>query len=372
MLHIIKNLDLDWHLNLAVFFLLAFGLVAIYSLSINDSSSGINNFYKQLIFLAISLFFYLFFAFFDYRNWKKYSSIFYFLGLILLILVLWVGKNIRGTSGWFDLGFFSLQPAELFKVFAIIILAKYFSKNATSILKLKDALLSFVYIAIPVFLIIKQPDFGSALVVLAIWFGMLFVSNINRGVFLGLLVFFIFLSLASWQFVLEDYQKNRIEAFINPQSDPLGSGYNVIQSTVAIGSGGMKGKGLGHGSQSQLNFLPEKHNDFIFAAIAEESGFIGALFIISVFSFLFIRFLYIAKASRDLFGHLLITGVITMFFFQILINIGMNLGMMPVAGLSLPFVSYGGSFLLVSMICLGLVQNIWKKRKKEIVSFDYD
>jgi rod shape determining protein RodA len=224
--------------------------------------------------------------------------------------------------------------------------------------------ISFVYVIIPFFFILKQPDFGSATVILVIWVGMLFISNLDKKFFIAILSVLLIFSFVGWKFILKDYQKTRIENFLNPQNDPLGAGYNVIQSTVAVGSGGLKGKGMGQGSQSQLNFLPEKHNDFIFAAIAEENGFIGTSMIIMAFIFLFFRLHFIALNSKDLFGQLIINGLMIMFFFHILINIGMNIGLMPVAGLSLPFLSYGGSFLVVSMSGLGLAQSIWKRRRK--------
>jgi len=368
MFHISKKTGLDWYLNFIVIFLLTFSLITIYSLSLNDHASGLNNFHKQAIFLGISLVFYLFFAFYDYRLWKKYGGFLYFSGTILLLGVLWFGKNIRGTSGWFDLGFFNLQPAEIFKIFIILALAKYFSKSSSEKITLKSVAISFIYIIIPFFFILKQPDLGSAAVILVIWVGMLFVSNLDKKFFIAILSILLVFSFAGWKFALKDYQKTRIENFLNPQNDPLGAGYNVIQSTVAVGSGGFKGKGMGQGSQSQLNFLPEKHNDFIFAAIAEENGFIGASMIIMAFIFLFFRLYVIALNSKDLFGQLIISGLMIMFFFHILINIGMNLGMMPVAGLSLPFLSYGGSFLVVSMSGLGLAQSVWKRRRKDELS----
>ncbi|MDD3607412.1 MAG: rod shape-determining protein RodA [Candidatus Moranbacteria bacterium] len=364
MFHILKKTGLDWYLNFIVIFLLTFSLITIYSLSLNEQSAGLNNFHKQTIFLVISLFFYLFFSFYDYRLWKKYSGFLYFFGTILLLSVLWFGKSIRGTSGWFDLGFFNLQPTEIFKIFIILALAKHFSKNSSEKITFKSMAISFVYVIIPFFFILKQPDFGSATVILVIWVGMLFISNLDKKFFIAILSVLLVFSFVGWKFILKDYQKTRIENFLNPQNDPLGAGYNVIQSTVAVGSGGLKGKGMGQGSQSQLNFLPEKHNDFIFAAIAEENGFIGTSMIIMAFIFLFFRLHFIALNSKDLFGQLIINGLMIMFFFHILINIGMNIGLMPVAGLSLPFLSYGGSFLVVSMSGLGLAQSIWKRRRK--------
>lgn len=359
----IKKIGFEWFSILAILFLITSSLVTIYSLSLSDENS-LNIFHKQIIFFVLSLPFFIFFSFYDYRNWKLYSGIFYIASLVLLTLVLLIGKNIRGTSSWFDLGFFNFQPVEIVKIFVIIILAKYFSKNIKSITGFKDIFLSFLYIMIPVFLTIRQPDFGSAAVILVIWFGMLMMTNINKKTIAAILVMIAACSFVGWNFLLKDYQKERVEVFLDPQKDALGSGYNIIQSMVAVGSGGIKGKGLGYGSQSQLNFLPEKHNDFIFAVIAEENGFLGALIIVLIYGFLFYRMGIIAKESKDYFGWFLTNGIIIMFFFQVLINIGMNIGIIPIAGISLPFLSYGGSFIVVSMIALGIVQNIWKNRKK--------
>jgi len=364
-LHRIKKYsDFDWVFLAALFFLLLFGLLAIFSTSIEGEKGWPSNFHKQLIFILIGLMAFWWAAAVDYRSWKNYSGVLYFSGIVLLVLVLIFGKTIRGTAGWFSLGFFNIQPVELMKVFLIISLSKYFSRNYTGQVELEKFIRSFIYIAIPVFLAILQPDFGSAMVMVVIWLGLLLFSGMKlkyfAAIFLALGVTFLF----SWNTFLKDYQKERVLTFINPQHDPLGSGYNVIQSLVAVGSGGIMGKGLGQGSQGQLNFLPEKHTDFIFASIAEETGLVGASIILSLFGVLFFRLHRTFHQSKDIFGKMLVGGVATMFFFHILVNIGMNLGIMPVAGLSLPFLSYGGSFVITCLFLAGLIQSIWRRRKK--------
>ncbi len=363
-MNIIKKIDFEWFSFLAILFLITSSLVTIYSLSLSGDEGGLSIFHKQLIFFGVSLPFFIFFSFFDHKNLKFYSGLLYIISLILLTLVLFWGKSVRGTSGWFDLGFLNFQPVEVVKIFVIIILAKYFSKRIKEVTTFKQIIVSLFYISIPVFLTIQQPDFGSAVVILVIWLGMLMLTNINKKTIALILLFLAAFSFLNWNFFLKDYQKERIKIFFNPQADALGSGYNIIQSMVAVGSGGIKGKGLGYGSQSQLNFLPEKHNDFIFAVIAEENGFWGALIIIFIYGFLFYRMGIIARESRNYFGWFLANGIIIMFFFHTVINIGMNIGVVPIAGLSLPFLSYGGSFILISMIAFGIVQNIWKNRKK--------
>jgi rod shape determining protein RodA len=346
-----------------MFFLLASGLVAIFSISSNVDHVGFSNFEKQLVFLVIGLATFFFFSYSDYRIWTSYSGIFYIVGILLLLVVLFLGRTVRGTSGWFNLGFFNIQPVELMKLFLIILLAKYFSKNDSLLLNPKQIAISFIYVLIPVLLAIKQPDMGSAVVMLAIWSGMFFLAGTRKKYLFGILGGALVVLFLSWNLILKDYQRQRVQAFLNPEADPLGSGYNVIQSTVAVGSGGIGGKGLGYGSQSQLNFLPEKHTDFIYATIAEESGLIGAGFVLGLFWLLLYRMKKTMDIARDNFGRLLVWGVLVMLFFQLFINVGMNLGVMPVAGLSLPFLSYGGSFLLIVMATMGMVQNVWRKSR---------
>lgn len=361
-----KYLNFDWYLLIAVIFLLTFGMSAIYSLSLANEGEGINNFMKQGIFLGIGLLFFLFFSFVDYRIWKNYSNFLYLLGIVLLLVVLYFGEVIHGTSGWFSFGFFNFQPVEIMKVFMILFLANYFSKHfSASNIGIKQIVVSFLYTFIPVFLVVKQPDLASSMVLIVIWLGMLFLAGVKKKYVLAMFFLGIIISLLSWNLFFKDYQKERIQVFINAQEDPQGSGYNVIQSMVAIGSGGTTGKGLGYGSQSQLNFLPERHTDFIFAAIAEENGALGVFILVTLFGVFFYRLKKIADSARDNFGQLIVGGVLVMFFFQIVVNVGMNLGIMPVAGISLPFVSYGGSYLMTSMICLGLVQSVWIRRQKD-------
>lgn len=362
---VLKYLDYDWVATLSVVFLVAFGLVSIYILSLSNDANDSQNFEKQLIFLAIALVFFVILSQLDYRIWKSYSALVYLLGVILLILVLLFGKEIRGTSGWFSLGFFNFQPVELMKLFLVISLANYFSRQHSLGIHLKNVLVSFFYVLIPVVLAAWQPDMGSAMVMFVIWFCMLFLAGLEKKYIFALLAIVILIPIFSWNIVLKEYQKERIVAFVDPGKDPLGSGYNVIQSMVAVGSGGIWGKGLGHGSQSRLNFLPEKHTDFIFATIAEESGLVGSLILIGLFILLFFRLKITAEHSRDGFGRLIVGGIMAVIIFQVFVNVGMNVGIMPIAGLSLPFISYGGSFLIVAMSAFGLAQSVWKRRKKE-------
>ena len=280
-----QRFNFDGSLFLVTGLLLVFGMSAIYSIAWPlAGAEGENIFLKQIYFLMIGAFFLVVLSFSDYHLFSSYSGLFYLLGNLFLLLVLFFGQEIRGTTGWFNLGFFNFQPAEAMKFFLIVSLANFFSqKGRAEGINFKIILISFAYLCLPLFLILAQPDFGSAVALLAIWLGMVFLAgaswkNLGILILVGLL-----LAATGWSFFLKDYQKKRLENFFDPQQDALGSGYNVIQSTVAIGSGGIRGKGIGYGSQSQLNFLPEKHTDFIFAVIAESGGLFGSGFLIFLF-----------------------------------------------------------------------------------------
>lgn len=349
---------IDWPLFASVILLLALGLSAIYSVSYSGSDALPAVFYKQAVFAVVGVFLMLFLALFDYRAVKKYTAILFFLGIgALLVLLVW--KNpIRGASSWIKFGFLGFEVAEGIKLILIIILAKYLSKNIRELDKWRHVLISGFYAGIFIFLIMLQPDAGSAIIITAIWFGMIVAAGIGYRRLLYLLSFFTIAAVLSWFFVLVPYQKHRIADFINPGSDPLGSGYNVNQSIIAVGSGGLFGRGMGAGSQSQLKFIPEAHTDFIFAVFAEEWGLAGVIFLILIFWVFFWRLLLIALKARDNFGRMISLGFIIMVLGQVVINIGMNMGILPVTGIPLPFISYGGSSILMIMIILGIIQSI--------------
>jgi rod shape determining protein RodA len=358
-------LKLDWIVIAAVALLLGLGLVALYSVSFTAGSFNAGNFYKQIIAIGIGLVLLIFFAFYDYRAFNSYSTKLYLFLLVVLAALCFLGTDVRGTRGWIDFGKINFQPVEAAKLIMIIFLASFLAKKKSHLSVLVRILTSIVLVFIPFFLIMKQPDFGSAAIIVGIWISILLVSGIDKK---NLLIFFLIglVALGSSWFFLKDYQKNRLRNVLNPYSDPRGSGYNVIQSMVAVGSGGTTGKGLGHGSQSQLNFLPEKHTDFIFAVIAEEMGFAGVVFIFALFTVLFYRLKETARLARDNFGYLLIVGIITMLFLQILVNIGMNVGVAPIAGVPLPFLSYGGSSIVVVLAAIGVTQSIYMRKLKAL------
>jgi rod shape determining protein RodA len=362
----LKNLfKLDWMVVASVFLLVAIGLTALYSVSTVDNSLNLGDFKKQVVALFLGIMLAVFFAFFDYRVLSAYSTKLYFGALALLGLVFVFGLRVRGATAWINLGAFNIEPVEIVKFIMIIFLASFLSKKKTELSIFWRIIGSIVLVSVPVFLIMKQPDFGSASVIVGIWGGMLLASGVNKKSIFVLLLVGIIGATSGW-FLLKNYQKERIINFIEPTNDPLGTGYNVIQSTVAVGSGGLFGKGLGHGSQSQLNFLPEKHTDFIFAVIAEELGLFGALLVLGLYVFLLYRLRETARLARDNFGYLLSVGVVIMLFVQVLINVGMNIGVVPVAGVPLPILSYGGSSLVVVLASVGLVQSVYMRRIKTL------
>lgn len=360
-----KFLKLDWILLISVIFLLLFSLLSLFSISFEDNGINLINFKKQLISILIGIFLMIFFAIYDYRSFGYFSTKLYFITIGILILVIIFGKTMRGTTGWIELGSFNIQPVELAKVVMIIFLASFFSKKRSQLSIVMRIIASVILVLIPVYLILKQPDFGSSMVIVACWAVMLFLSGITRKNLLILAAIGLLVAFSSWMF-LKDYQKDRLVNFVNPYDDPRGSGYNVIQSMIAVGSGGVFGKGLGHGSQSQLNFLPEKHTDFIFAVIAEELGFLGSMLVFAIFATMIYRIKEIGRMASDNFGYLFCSGAVAVIFFQLFVNIGMNIGIMPVAGVPLPFLSYGGSSMIAMLSVIGIVESIYLHRIKSL------
>lgn len=356
-------LKLDWILLVSVFLLLGIGLLSLYSISsANQEEETLSVFARQCIFAVAGIVIMSFFIFFDYHYLRSYSKAIYFMALSLLVLVLLWGSTVRGTVGWIGIGTFHIQPVEIAKLALVIFLASFISQKKMELGEVRRLIVSLILAGIMVILVLRQPDLGSAAILGGIWLGLVTICGIKKKLFIIVAAGIIILAFASWAH-LADYQKARIVSFIQPESDPQGSGYNVIQSKIAIGSGGITGKGIGHGSQSQLNFIPERHNDFIFAVIAEEWGLLGALLVIFLFIVIFYRARIIACRASDNFGYLLAAGIMVFYFLQVIINIGMNVGIVPVAGISLPFLSYGGSFLIISLAALGILLNVGAKRE---------
>ncbi len=335
---------------------MAIGLLAIYSVSFENP--GFNNFKRQVLFVILALIIFGIITRINYGIWENYAGVFYFLGIVLMVLVLFFGEAKHGTVGWLGGFNYHLQPVEIIKVAFILIVARYFSKLKPTDKRLRHIFISGAYCLLPVFLALRQPDFGSAAVIVGIWLIILLIWGIKKRQAIFLVIGAFFISLLSWLILLQPYQKERVYTFLNPGSDPSKSGYHVIQSITAIGSGGIYGKGLGYGSQSQLHFLPEAHTDFIYSVIGEELGFIGVAILLMGFAFLFWGIYRIARKSIDNFGRFIVAGALGLFFIQFAVNIGMNIGIFPITGLPLPFVSYGGSSLLTGLFLLGIVFNI--------------
>ncbi|HNU95949.1 MAG TPA: rod shape-determining protein RodA [Candidatus Magasanikbacteria bacterium] len=351
----------DWLLFLAVFFLIAFGLMAIYSVDLS-SGSELVYFKKQVIalFLGMSVLFIA--SVLQYTFFKSYARWIYYFSVTLLLAVLFLGQNIRGTTGWFNFAGFSFQPVELAKVGLILMLAYVISNFGRQFDKPKFFFFTFILALVPIFLVMNQPDLGSAVLLGSIWFALMLLTGARKSLIFGFVLFFIALAVFSWFFLFKDYQKDRILTFIDPAHDPLGSGYNVTQSIIAVGSGNLFGRGLGFGSQSQLRFLPETQTDFIFSVIAEELGFLGVSVILFLFFIIFWRLLSLASKTGNDFIALTVSGIAALFFTQFFINIGANVGMLPVTGVTLPFVSYGGSSLIMNLLLIGIVQSMVEKK----------
>ncbi len=333
------------------------------SIEFNSESLGLSTFYKQLIYFGLGLIILFSFSFLDYRWLRNYAYVLYIVSAILLILVLIFGATIRGTTGWFKIGPASFQPVELVKIFLIIFLAYFFSQYGEQLFQLKKILISGLFAGGLILLVILQPDLGSALIFLAIWLGLLFLVRTKKRYLVLIIGSLALVMVASFFLVLKDYQQERILTFMDPGRDPLGTGYNLSQSLIAVGSGQFWGRGLGLGTQSQLNFLPEQENDFIFAAISEELGFFGAGLILLLFTILFYRLFKMIRKSNDDFAYFVVCGFLIYLFVQLFINVGMNMGIMPITGLPLPFVSAGGSSLLTLFLALAIIQSIYIKQK---------
>ena len=349
---------LDWILIISALCLAGIGLLSIYSSSRGEGD--FLNFKKQLIFFGIGFFLMILISFFDWRTLRddpRLILILYFLCLVGLFGLFFLPET-RGIKGWYKIGPLSINPIEFTKIILIILLSKYFSMRHIELYRIRHILLSGIYVLVPSVLIFLQPDLGQVAILVALWIAILAVSGIKIRHFLILcLVLFLILILA-WSFLLMGYQKARILSFITPQLEPLGAGWSQAQAKIAIGSGGIFGKGIGQGVQTQGRFLPEPQTDFIFSAIAEETGLMGVSFLFVLFLILFWRIIKIASNAQSNFPRLFASGFGLLLALQIFINIGMNLGIIPVVGIPLPLISYGGSGLILTFIGFGILQSI--------------
>ncbi len=346
--------------------LVAIGLLVIWSTSFKATKLvGSSDALHQAVFGVVGLVVFFAAARTDYRTWGKLSGWLYGLMAVSLVVVLVFSRAVLGAQRWIDFGFFQFQPSELAKLVLIIVLAKFFADYYDQLHRLRYLALSLGIVAVPMLLVMKQPDLGTALVLAAIWLGMALVSRV-RKLHLVVLAGLGLAVLPLGMKLLKPFQRARLETFFNPTADPLHAGYNAVQSTITVGSGQLLGRGLAAGSQSQLNFLPSlaQHTDFIFAVLNEKMGFVGGSMLIALFGVLLYRGVRIAYTAQDRFGMFLVMGVVSMLLFHIFINIGMNMGIAPVTGIPLPLVSYGGTSLIIAMAALGLVASVAVRRKK--------
>lgn len=356
----VSKSGIDWLLVLFMIPVLGAGLITM------KSFTGETSFFNhQLMWIGISFFFLFSFSFIDFRFLKRTDILVILFGIfsLLLVLLFFFGNTAKGAQSWFSFGGFSFQPSDMMKLVVILMLAKYFSRRHIEIGNFKHIFVSGLYAFIPFLLVFLQPDFGSAIIIFFVWFGMTLVSGISKRHLLivvgAMIVAFVFL----WGFVFEPYQKARVINFVQPLSNIHGSGYNVYQSTIAVGSGQIFGKGVGFGSQSRLNFLPEYETDFIFAAFSEEWGFVGVIILFILLGLIIWRILHLALLGTTNFEILFGVGLAIYFMTHFIINIGMNIGIMPVTGITLPFMSYGGSHLLTEFMGLGILMGMSKYRR---------
>lgn len=371
----LKNIDILFILTL--FAILGMSIAVMPSAS--ASASGADPYFylkRQLMWIVVGLIAMAVILTLDYRQFQKYAKYLYILNILFLLMVLSpVGYSAKGAQRWITIGPFVFQASEFAKILVIITFADFLAKRQGKLETFKQFIPCFIFVAIPMLLILKQPDLGTSLVFIAVMLGMMFIAGANPKLLAGLigtgLVGGIGAIMAHLKWglplPLEPYQITRLIVFLNPYEDGMGgrgAGYHLIQSQVAIGSGGLTGKGLFQGSQVQLNFLPEHHTDFIFSVVGEELGFIGALILLGLYFYLIYRSIDIMAHARDMFGVLMVAGVTSMLVFHVLVNVGMTIGIMPVTGVPLPLFSYGGSSMIANLMAMALIINVNMRRKK--------
>ncbi len=360
--------NFDWWILLAALALSLVGVMTIFSATRPVLEAAQKSFYmRQFYWISISVMAFFIFVSIDYSWYMKFAYPFFVIAAILLLIVLLAGRTGMGARRWIDLGFVSFQPSEFFKVFFIIALARYLAamRNGGGLGLRKLVKMFLLFILVPVVLILKQPDLGTALIVTFIFGALILAAGIRKKIVLSLILIALiavpFAGKTMWK-GLKDYQKMRILAFIDPQADPQGVGYHINQSKITVGSGGFLGKGYTMGTQGPYRFLPENHTDFIFSIFAEEWGFAGSIALFFMYFFIIWRGFDTAKNARDREGCFLALGVTFMFALYFFINIGMTLGMLPVVGVPLPLMSYGGTALLSNFIALSMIENVRMRR----------
>ena len=353
--------NFDWVLLGLVVIICATGILNLYSAGYNRGE-GTPLYVKQLYWLAVGLVVLFVTLLYDYRHLEKLSYPIYILSILLLLAVMFGGKMVSGSRRWLPLGPFAFQPAELAKIAIILALATYFNRRGRmEPMRFTDLIVPGVLVLLPVALIIKQPDLGSGIVIVLVAASLILFVGVRWRTLLGCALTMVMLSPVVWSF-LKDYQRQRVLTFLDPAKDPLGAGYHILQSMIAVGSGQFWGKGFLQGTQSQLYFLPEQHTDFVFSVFAEEWGFVGSTVLLLLFTALALWGLSVARDCKERFGHLLALGVTALIFWQIFINLCMVTGFLPVVGIPLPLFSYGGSSLITTLLGVGFLLNIRMRR----------
>ena len=360
--------SIDWLMFSSALLLSLAGLVTM------SSFVGDNAFFeRQIIWIGLAIAIFFIFSAIDFRFLRRTEVVvtLFIVSCITLLALFIFGSVFKGAQSWFNFGLFAFQPSDPIKLVVILVLAKYFTRRHVEIAHIKHILVSAVYVFVIFLLVFLQPDFGSAIIILSLWFGMVLVSGISKKHLFMVLGIGIISFLVLWLFVFAPYQKQRIESFIHPLTDIQGTGYNAYQSTIAVGSGEVVGKGIGFGTQSKLSFLPEYQTDFIFSAFAEEWGFIGALLLFALFGVLFYRIVMLSFHGASNFEMLFGLGVVVLFVSHFIIHVGMNIGLLPVTGTTIPFMSYGGSHLITEFAALGILTAMAKYRRpvhREVIS----
>jgi rod shape determining protein RodA len=353
----------DWPLFVMVAAIAVIGVVNLYSAT-NAMPAQLRDIYiQQIYWLTLGAGAAVLIASIDYRYYERYAWVAYGAGIVLLVLVFLVAPKVRGSQRWIPIGAFSLQPSELMKVFFIVALAKHLHDDPrTEGRTLKDLVIPGLILALPLGLILRQPDLGTAMIIAAIFGSIMFLTQLKLRSFITLVLSFVVSAPLTWNYLLKDYQRERMVAFLDPENDILGKGWHAYQAKVAIGSGGITGKGFLQGTQVQHRFLPDAHSDFPFSVWAEEQGFIGSLVLVLLYLGLVLWGLKIASEAKDRFGAVVAVGVSALIFWQTVINLGMVCGLLPVVGITLPLVSYGGSSVLTIMIGIGLLMSVSLRR----------
>lgn len=354
----------DWLLFASMIGLMGMGSTVLYSIAVGREGGDLSLVKKQIFVAVVGVALFFIVSSIDYHTWQGLGPYLYVATILVLGLVLVNGQTVNATRGWLSLGGWRVQPVEFAKGVAVIVLAAYFARRARSLGHLTYVLQSVVLVGVMAGLVLLQPDFGSAAIFFALWLFLLLVIGVKRRYVVGLMIFVLVALLSGWLFFFKPYQKERIKTFFFPSDRTAAQSYNVRQAVIAVGAGGLTGRGLGQGSQSQLRFLPEAETDFIFAVLAEELGFVGVLLLLGLFAVLYQRLLALFRRCRDDFGSFILLATIILTLVEVFVNAGMTMGLFPVVGIPLPLVSAGGSSLLAHAILLGVVESIARQERR--------